>query len=95
MEQQAIWVKWVDSVGQDGWTGRADALGLHVMEFLHIGFLIFEDEKQITLSPTIFTDGKDASCPYHSPIAIPKVAILERGSVNIIPNEANPPHDSR
>jgi hypothetical protein len=62
-------------------------VSLQVTEVLHIGFVIQESDKQITLSPTTFVDGGSATCPYHSPVVIPKVAILERGAVDIIPNE--------
>lgn len=82
-DMKAVWVKWVDSNGQDGWTGRADASSLRVAEFLHVGFVLHEDEIQITLSPTTYTNGHDPVCPYHSPIAIPKIAILARGEVEL------------
>ena len=77
-------MKWVDSASENGWVGRADALSQRVVEIYQIGFLIQEDERQITLSATTYVDGGDATCPYHSPVAIPKIAILERGEVNIL-----------
>src|SRR5437667_2782839 len=83
-QQQVVWVKWVDSASENGWVGRADALSQRVVEIYQIGFLIAEDERQITLSATTYVDGGDATCPYHSPVAIPKIAILERGEVNIL-----------
>src|SRR5437667_12144136 len=83
-QQQVIWVKWVDSASENGWVGRADALSQRVVEIYQVGFLIQEDERQITLSATTYVDGGDATCPYHSPVAIPKIAILERGEVNIL-----------
>ena len=82
-QQQVVWVKWVDSASENGWVGRADALSQRVVEIYQIGFLIAEDERQITLSATTYVDGGDATCPYHSPVAIPKIAILERGEVTL------------
>src|SRR5437667_5128633 len=84
---KAIWVRWLDSAGESGWVGRGDGLSQRVVEVYHLGFLIQDDERQITLSPTTYVDGGDATCPYHSPVAIPKVAILERGEINIVPSE--------
>src|SRR5437667_8396403 len=80
---KAIWVRWLDSAGESGWVGRADGLSQRVVEVYHLGFLIQEDDRQITLSPTTYVDGGDATCPYHSPVAIPKIAILARGSVKL------------
>ena len=80
---KAIWVRWLDSSGEQGWVGRADGLSQRVVEIYHIGFLLQEDERQITLSPTTYVDGGDATCPYHSPVAIPKVSIIERGDISL------------
>ena len=79
--QQAVWIRWIDSVGQESWTGRADAASIHVSEFFHVGFIVFENERQLTLSPTTFVNGNDAVAPFHSPLAIPKQAIIARGEV--------------
>jgi len=83
---KVVWVKWVDSTGQDGWTGRADAQALRCAEFLHVGFVIYEDDLQVTLSPTTYINGHVPITPYHSPISIPKVAIKARGDI-VLPLE--------
>lgn len=85
----AIWVKWIDSCGQEGWTSQSDVDDLHPAHIMQIGYLLREDDDCIVLSPTA-KDGGAHTTPYHAPIAIPKVAILERGHVSIVPAGSGP-----
>lgn len=68
---RVAYVRWVDSAGPDGWT--FDPLPI-ALEVLTVGWVLAEDAQRVVLSASVAT-GDDGQ--YHSPIAIPRCAILQ------------------
>ena len=83
----AIWVKWIDANRTHGWQDDDDLKDFTVFEALIVGFVVKENDLELILSSTYADDNKGKQAPYNCPVAIPKVAILERGVVDLIPHE--------
>lgn len=68
-----IELDWIDSSSTHGW---ADPIPSHpdTMNIKSIGFLLCEDKSTITMSAHVARNGQSS----HSPITIPKVAIIKR-----------------
>lgn len=64
-------IKWIDSCAPDGWNYKED-LTNEPVEIESIGFVLFGDDKAITISAHVGTNEQ-----HHSPMTIPKVAIIE------------------
>jgi len=76
-KNKAIKIKWVDSCYSNGWA-RLDAEYDKEDIVVHtVGFVIDEDEETVTISSSV-SGGKFC----HSPLTIPKVAILNKKSVS-------------
>ena len=72
-------VTWVDSAGPDSWTSTLDAVAERVSVITSVGFVIFEDEEQLTLCGGIDSKHSDRHLEMvHKVICIPKVAIRSR-----------------
>lgn len=72
-------VTWLDSAGPDAWTSLLDAVEEPVSLIVSVGFVIFENDVQLTLCGGI--DGKHSERHLdmvHKVICIPKVAITAR-----------------
>jgi hypothetical protein len=80
-------VKWVDSNTSHRWLDHDDVRTLHVFEVLSVGFVIREDERELLISETTGNTDNGQQATLHCPTAIPKVAILERGVIDLIPHE--------
>jgi hypothetical protein len=74
---KVVYLRWLDSASSDGWTCvNEDGLD----EIVSIGFLIYEDDKQIQIAHSI-----DEFNKYCGVIAIPKSVILKRRTVKYDP----------
>ena len=82
----AIWVRWIDSNSQQGWCGQHDIDTLRPAHILEIGFVVHEDDDCLVITPTVKGRTEDGHRPHREPIAIPKVAIYERGEIQGVPN---------
>ena len=74
---KVIYLRWLDSAEQAGWTYlNVDGLD----EIVSIGFLIYEDDKQVQIANSIDSSGK-----YCGVLAIPKSVILKRRAIKYDP----------
>lgn len=73
MKTKVIEVDWIDSSSSPGWD---DPTPSHpdTMNVKSIGFLVCEDKETITMSAHLVRSKKYC----HSPMTIPKVAIIKR-----------------
>jgi hypothetical protein len=71
-----VYLKWVDSNTLTGWTHiKRDSSELTEIET--IGYLLYEDEKEIQIAHSIFSEQEECA----GFIAIPAVSILERREI--------------
>ena len=74
---KVVYLRWLDSAFQEEWTYlNKDGLD----EIISIGFLIYEDDKQVQIANSI-----DSSNKYCGVIAIPKSVILKRRVIKYDP----------
>ena len=78
-----IWVKWVDSNVSHRWLDADDVKTLHVFDVTSVCFLIREDERELLISETTGDDDNGQQATLHCPTAIPKVAIVARGTITL------------
>ena len=75
---QAVYVRWLDSIGRGGWTRT---LPLASMEHRSIGWLLDEDEESIVISGTVGGGVLEESGEWDytgdNPMRIPRCAILK------------------
>ncbi len=76
-EQKFVEVTWIDSTGFAGWQEKQTPRTATTCRT--VGFLVNENDDYITIAATYdsFTDA------YHSPLTIPKVAIIERWELEL------------
>lgn len=75
---KTVLVEWLDSTSRSGWQpSEPKAFTKEDLVCSTLGYLIHEDANLLSIAATITPDGKNWQ--HHSPISIPKVAIVKRG----------------
>ena len=70
-------IEWRDSAGPHGWVGYEPGGSKPSMTCWTTGYVIQETDREITVSGSLGFDGSHLSC-VHSPLSIPKIAIVRR-----------------
>jgi hypothetical protein len=74
--EAAEWIRWVDSVGSEGWEDIADGRDLAVEPVDSVGFVIKETADRVVMAQGVTKDGSS----FHR-LAIPKCCILKRWAI--------------
>ena len=70
---EAIYVRWIDSSGIDGWVNRDSLEFSDQMQTIEtVGYLVEEHNDRIVVASSVSKE------QINSPLIIPKIAILER-----------------
>ena len=82
---ELVYVEWIDSDASSTWQWKSTWVH-HITQAKTIGWLIDEDEDNLSLTSTIAPNPRDGDVQIMGYVAIPKVAITLRKTLPVIEN---------